>query len=105
MCHRMILSKQIQEESLEEAVTAGSLPWFLRPPEFPDNGQERELCPAPPPPSPLAKGRSGRNKTLLKGLLARGSRPPDVLSTQGGAHEVTSLCDSRVKTQNRRAGK
>lgn len=52
----MILSKQIQEESLEEAVTAGSLPWFLRPPSS-QTMVRRESCALPPPtPEPSGKG-------------------------------------------------
>lgn len=46
MCHRMKLSKQIREESLEEPATAGSV---LLP-----------LCPPSPPPHRCAPQRSGR---------------------------------------------
>lgn len=78
MCHRIKLSKQIREESLEEAATAGSVLWFLCPPS-PDptlptairrESEEGGLCLVSP--SILAKGRGSRsNDAGQRGSVTR----------------------------------
>lgn len=90
MCHRIKLSKQIREESLEEAATAGSVLRFLCPPS-PDptlptairrESEEGGLCLVSP--SILAKGRGSRSNDAPSGVAGqRGSVARCPLTTTG----------------------